>query len=113
MISASPKNSAHPSINDPRFSSLLFTHKEFNEITPTSNPVYIVYDSNINVDKKFIYEQVLPLYKNPELLALPNASHAVLTKMLASKVLKLYINSIICNSYNNEIAVYIKDKCVD
>ncbi|MGP9692333.1 hypothetical protein ACT3S4_10980 [Psychrobacter sp. AOP30-A2-5] len=111
IIAASPRNSAHPSINDPQFSNLSFVHKCFSELPLTKKPVYIVFDSNIPVDQKFIYEQVMKLYSQPNLLALPDASHAVLTTMLSSGVLQLYMSSIICESYNNEIESYIKYKC--
>lgn len=111
IIAASPRNSAHPSIRDAMFSNLKFNHKDFSEIAATSKEVFVVYDSNIVVDKKFVYEQVMKCYPKPNLLELPNASHAVLKTLLSSNTLKLYISSIVCNCYNQDIAEYIKLKC--
>lgn len=111
IIAASPKNSAHPSIRKSVFSELNFEHKDFSEIPTSNRSVYIVYDSKISVDKKFIYNQVVKAYPKSEILALPKSTHAVLKTMLSNKVLQLYISSIICNSYNKEIAEYIKNKC--
>lgn len=111
IIAASPRNSAHPSINSPKFSNLVYKHRDFSEVPATTKSVYIVYDSNIVMDKRFIYEQVMKLYPEPKLLALPDGSHAVLKTMLSSKVLQLYISSIICNCYNKDIEKYIVYKC--
>ncbi len=111
IIAASPKNSAHFSIKNPVFSELAFQHKDFSEIPITSKSVYIVYDSKISVDKKFIYNEVFKAYPKPEILALPGSTHEVLKTMLSNRVLQLYVSSIICNSYNIEIANYIKSKC--
>lgn len=111
IIAASPKNSAHPYINLPKFKDLTFTHKFLNDIPVTYNEVYIVYDPTINIDSKFISDCISLAYPSPNLLPIEHGTHMVLHTMLKSNVLKLYINSIVYNKYNSNLTTYIIARC--
>ncbi|HCI77079.1 MULTISPECIES: hypothetical protein [unclassified Psychrobacter] len=111
IIAASPRNSAHPLIADNLWKDLDFKHKDIESIPLTTNPVYIIYDSNIGIDTKFINTVFLPYYPTAKILALPQASHNVLKCMLDSKVLTLYISKIIEEKYDENLAKYIKATC--
>ncbi len=111
IIAASPKNSAHPSITASRFEDLTFNHKGFDKIPVTTKEVYIVYDSTIRSDVKFIDEQVALAYPQPNLLPIENGTHQVLQTLLGAGVLKLYVHSIVNKKYNYDISKYIKAKC--
>lgn len=111
IIAGSPKNSAHPSINMARFRSLNFNHKEFDDIPTTKKSTYIVYDPTIKSDSMFILNCVKLAYPASNILPIENGTHAILQTMLKAGVLKLYINSIVANKYNDDICNYIKAKC--
>ena len=112
IIAASPRNSAHPMIADKEWSSITFNHLHIGKIKLSSNPVFIVYDSLISKDSKFINDVFLPYYPNSYLLSIPGGSHQVLQCMLEAGVLKIYIMSIVKNSYNDSKCKYIKAKCL-
>ncbi|WP_367104941.1 hypothetical protein [uncultured Psychrobacter sp.] len=111
IIAASPKNSAHPSIGRAKFKNLKFNHKSFGAIPATSKKVYIVYDSAIETDSKFINEYISLAYPHPELLPIEHGTHMVLQTMLKAGVLKLYVNSIVDKRYGYNISKYIRAKC--
>lgn len=111
IIAASPKNSAHHSINMARFKNLTFKHKCFSNIPTTSKEVYIVYDSTIRSDSKFINEYISLAYLSPKLLPIEHGTHMVLQTMLKAGVLKLYVNSIVDKNYSQDISNYIMAKC--
>ena len=111
IIAASPKNSAHPSIGRAKFKDLKFNHKSFGAIPVTSKKVYIVYDSTIEIDSKFINEYISLAYPSPKLLPIEHGTHMVLQTMLKAGILKLYINSIVDRRYSSDISKYIRAKC--
>lgn len=112
IIAASPKNSAHPSINLTRFQKLNFNHKSFSEIPVTKKKVYITYDPTINADKNFIFNIISSAYLHPEYLPIENGTHMILQSFLKANILKLYIYSIVYNQYDSDIANYITAKCM-
>lgn len=111
IIAGAPKNSAHPSINAPRFKNLTFTHQEFNFIPITNKQVYIVYDSTIKSDSIFIADYVSLAYSSPNLLDIKNGTHMILQTMLEAGILRLYVDSIVKGYYSEDISSYIKAKC--
>lgn len=112
IIAASPKNSAHPSINMARFRNASFNHEEFSAVPITNKSVYIVYDPTIKSDSMFIANCISLAYPSPNFLMIENGTHAILQTMLKAKVLKLYINTIVNKNYNNSISRYIRAKCL-
>ena len=84
-----------------------------NVVTPIiiNKEVYIVYDPTIKSDSMFILNCVKLAYPASNILPIENGTHAILQTMLKAGVLKLYINSIVANKYNDDICNYIKAKC--
>lgn len=111
IIAASPRNSAHPSINLARFKNISFNHKSFSDIPVTKNKVYITYDPIINTDAKFISDVISPGYPFPEYLPIENGTHMILQSFLKANVLKFYIYSIVSDRYDSNTAKYITAKC--
>lgn len=111
IIAASPKNSAHPSINLARFQKLSFSHRSFSDIPITSNKVYIIYDPTLKSDTSFIHNVIYPAYSTPNLLPIEKGTHIVLQSLIKAQVLSLYIHSIVFNKYDSNIANYITAKC--
>lgn len=111
IIAASPRNSAHPLIDDNAWREQEFKHESIGSASLTTNPVYIIYDSNIRIDTNFISKVFLPYYPDANVLALPGASHNVLKCMLGSNVLTLYISKIVNQEYDFTLAEYVKAKC--
>ncbi len=111
IIAASPRNSAHPLIADNAWKEQDFKHESIGSLPLTTNPVYIIYDSNIRVDTNFISKVFLPYYPDANVLTLPGASHNVLKCMLESNILTLYISKVVNQEYDDTLAEYIKAKC--
>lgn len=107
IIAASPKNSAHPSINLARFKNLNFNHKSFSEVPTTEKEVYITYDPLISADMNFISDIVSLAYQAPNYLPVENGTHMILQSFLKADVLKIYIYSIVYSKYNSNISEYI------
>lgn len=94
-IAISPRNSAHPSISNPIFSELSFTHCDIDQ-TPLSfiSPI-IIFDPFQEVDLAFIYNYILPAYPNAELHEVPYAGHLIAEALLEIGEIKNIALSII------------------
>ncbi|WP_367111196.1 hypothetical protein [uncultured Psychrobacter sp.] len=111
IIAASPKNSAHSSIRMAKFKGLTFNHDCFSTIPITSKKVYIVYDPTIKSDSTFITKYISLAYPSPNVLTIEHGTHMVLQTMLKAGVLKLYVKSIVNNTYGTDVSKYIVAKC--
>lgn len=81
-IAISPRNSAHPSIGNPLFADLLFTHHDIihNPVSPL-DPI-IVYDPTQILDASFINSYIVPSYPATQLIQMPYAGHLIAEALL-------------------------------
>lgn len=95
IISAAPKNSAHPSMRKARFSHVDFVHHEIRDVPRSGKPPVVVYDPYRREETDFIENLVAPAYPDVRHVRLPFAGHTVLNTMLQSGVLKNFICALI------------------
>lgn len=94
-IAISPRNSAHPSIRNPIFSELIFTHQDIIQNPISFFPPTVIYDPFQSVDLSFLYDQILPAYPNTQLIEIPYAGHLIAEALLEIGALKDFTLSII------------------
>lgn len=94
-IALSPRNSAHPSINDKQFSHVHFTHSEIGETETSIHPPLIIYDPIQDADRRFVRNCILPAYPNAKMLSMPFAGHLIAEALLEIGLLKDFILRII------------------
>lgn len=70
-------------------------HSRFKDIKKSAKKHFIFYDSKIEMDRIFIENQILPVFKNSKVLAINHGSHYLLTFLQKLKVLKPFLVSII------------------
>jgi peptidoglycan/xylan/chitin deacetylase (PgdA/CDA1 family) len=91
IISAAPKNSAHPSMLKKGFENIKFTHRNYAANPLSAKAPVIIYDPHREEETTFIQKLIRPAYPNAEYVELPFAGHTVLQTMLESDVLKDFI----------------------
>lgn len=97
-IALSPRNSAHPSINSPQFSHVLFSHSDFVKSSSSPYPPVILYDHVQEVDRRFIYDFIVPAYPDARLVDMPYAGHLIAEALLEVGLLKSVVLDLI--NYN-------------
>lgn len=70
-------------------------HLRFYEVPKNSKQHFILYDSKIEMDRIFIESQILPVFKNSQVLTIDHGSHYLLTFLQKLKILKQFLVSII------------------
>jgi hypothetical protein len=94
-IAISPRNSAHPSIHNPLFSELEFTHSDIIENPKSSISPTVIYDPFQSLDLAFIKDYIIPAYPDTELVTIPYAGHLIAEALLEIGQLKELALSII------------------
>ena len=95
IISAAPKNSAHPSMLKKGFEHIQFTHRNYVDNPLAAKAPVIIYDPHREEETTFIQKLIRPAYPKAEYVELPFAGHTVLQTMLESNVLKDFVFGIL------------------
>lgn len=93
IISAAPKNSAHPLVLQKRFAHLGFHHQELKDVPRSVHQPVVLFDPHRRDEARFIQKLVVPAYPDLHLVELPYAGHTVLETMKQMGSLKPFIEA--------------------
>jgi hypothetical protein len=94
-IAISPRNSAHPSVGNPFFANLLFTHNNIIQNPRSQLRPIIIYDPKQETDVSFIDDYIVPAYPNAVLFEMAYAGHLIAEALLEVGQIKRFAVSII------------------
>lgn len=97
-IAISPRNSAHPSVRDPKFAHVNFNHLDILETEISPHSPVVIYDPVQDVDRDFVRNYILPAYPAAKLASMPFAGHLIAEALLEIGLLKDFILRIIDES---------------
>ncbi|MGE6386232.1 hypothetical protein ACQKEN_11275 [Pseudomonas sp. NPDC078416] len=96
-IALSPRNSAHPSINDEFFAHVKFAHLDIAETKRSRFAPIVVFDPMQTVDREFIRRYIVPAYPEVRLQEMNYAGHLIAEALLEVGLLKEFFLSIVNN----------------
>ncbi len=110
VISAAPRNSAHPSVtnNISINKKQDFKHSSFSENKKTSKNIYVLYDPHVEVDAFFVKNLIVNQFNVLNLICFEFAGHAVLYHVNKTKQLDQLVKDIV--NGNQPKIMYI-DSC--
>lgn len=94
-IAFSPRNSAHPSVGDRKFSNVNFRHSDIRNTTISTHSPIVIYDPVQDLDRDFVRNYILPAYPCTRLVSMPYAGHLIAEALLELGLLKDFVLRII------------------
>lgn len=98
-IALSPRNSAHPSINDEFFAHVVFAHSDIGDTKRSKFSPVVVFDPMQAVDREFIHRYVMPAYTDARLLEMNYAGHLIAEALLEVGLLKEFFLNIVDHDF--------------
>lgn len=102
IISASPRNSAHPLLRKNHFPELVYKHAEIAQVPRSSKAPFIFVDRHIGADAKFYDHCIRPVYPDAHEIVLPHAGHGAFNLLMEAKLLKQLVIDIANDEFSPE-----------